>query len=103
MNVAIPHWRGRVSPVFDVAARFLIFREDGGQSGARHEIMMLEDGPSARASTLKHAGIGTVICATISQPARIALEAREIRIIAGICGDVERVLSAYAADALEGD
>jgi predicted Fe-Mo cluster-binding NifX family protein len=95
MKFAIPHWLGRVSPVFDVAGRLLVVTLDGPEAGRREEVAITEENPCARAALLVRLGVGVLICGAISRPLEMAVAAAGIEVLAQTCGDVEQVLAAY--------
>ena len=95
MKVAIPHWQGRVSPVFDVAGNVLVVEIDGGAERARRDVAFSVDGPQARAARLTEAGADVLVCGAISKPLEVAVSAAGIEVIPQTCGEVERVLAAF--------
>jgi len=103
MKVAIPHWRGRVSPVFDVAERVLIVEFDGGIERSREEVLFDADEPQARAARLAETGAEVLVCGAISWPLEMAVAARGIQVIPQTCGDVECVLAAFSDGRLNED
>jgi predicted Fe-Mo cluster-binding NifX family protein len=95
MKVAIPHWQGRVSPVFDAASRLLLVEAmEGGESGRAEWVLSATD-PAMRAGELQRSGADVLICGAISRPLEVAVTAAGIRVIAQICGQVEEVISAF--------
>jgi len=103
MKVAIPHWQGRVSPVFDVAARVLVVDIDGGVERARQEVVFDDEEPQRRAARLTETGADVLICGAISKPLELAIAATGIEVIPQTCGDVERVLAAFIEGQLDQD
>lgn len=95
MKLAIPHWQGRVSPVFDVAGRLLVVALDGPEAGRREEVAITEENPYARAALLNRMGVGVLICGAISRPLEMAVSAAGIEVLSQTCGEVEQVLAAY--------
>ncbi|MBN2451629.1 MAG: NifB/NifX family molybdenum-iron cluster-binding protein [Lentisphaeria bacterium] len=95
MKVAIPHWQGRVSPVFDVAGRVLLADVDAGGVRSRHEVVLTDEDPQGRAASLAATGARVLICGAISWPLEMALSAAGIEVIPQICGDVEAVLAGF--------
>ena len=100
MRLAIPVWQGRISPVFDVAGQLLLVELTDGREIAREERLVEGDTPDERARKLAELGIGTLICAGISQPLEAMLGGCGIRVIARICGGVKEVLAAFMAGRL---
>ena len=95
MKVAIPHWRGRVSPVFDVAGNVLVVEVDDGIEQARRDVLFDVEDPQGRAVRLTEAGANVLVCGAISRPLEMAVSAAGIAVIPQTCGDVERVLAAF--------
>ena len=103
MRVAIPHWQGRVSPVFDVAGNVLLVDVADGKEQARQNIAVEMDQPQARASLLTGHGATVLICGAISWPLEMALAGAGIEVIPQTCGDVEQVLAAFINGQLQQD
>ncbi|MGC9455198.1 MAG: NifB/NifX family molybdenum-iron cluster-binding protein [Phycisphaerae bacterium] len=95
MKVAIPHWQGRISPVFDVAGNVLVVDVSDGAEQARQDIAFDSEDPQLRAARLARTGADVLICGAISWPLEVALSAAGIEVIPQTCGDVEQVLSAF--------
>lgn len=103
MKVAIPEWRGRVSPVFDVARTLLLVEVKDGGERDRRELHVTAKEPKARADFVGGLGADVVICGAISWRLEMALSAAGVRVISQTCGDVEQVLSAFIAGRLDGE
>lgn len=103
ITVAIPHWRGRVSPVFDVAGNVLLVRIDGGAEAERRDVPFESDDPRGRAARLAECGADVLICGAISRPLEMAVTAAGLEVIPQTCGDVETVLAAYMNGGLKQD
>jgi predicted Fe-Mo cluster-binding NifX family protein len=97
MRIAVPVWQGRISPVFDVAGQLLLVELADGREVARDERLVEESTADERAKKLAELGVGTLICAGISQSLEAMLADCGIRVIARICGGVEEVLGAFVA------
>jgi len=95
MRVAIPHWQGRVSPVFDVAGRVLLIDIAGAKEQARQEVVVDSTEPGARANLLVDHGATVLICGAISWTLERILGAAGVEVISQICGDVEQILAAF--------
>lgn len=100
MLVAIPHFQGRVSPVFDVASRLTVVHVKRHTELDRREIVLLEARPEAIARSLAELGIAVLICGAISQTLERLLRRDGVRVIAQVCGEIEAVLQAYLAGTL---
>jgi predicted Fe-Mo cluster-binding NifX family protein len=95
MLIGVPNCQGRVSPVFDVAARLLLVRLKGEIELERKDIVLFEKLTDGIVRDLKELGIKVLICGGISQGLQVALEHARIRVLSQVCGEVEAVISAY--------
>jgi len=95
MKVAIPHWQGRVSPVFDVAGNVMIVEINGGVEQSRQDVVFDVEEPQVRAARLAETGADVLVCGAISWPLEMAVSAAGIEVIPQTCGDVEGVLAAF--------
>jgi predicted Fe-Mo cluster-binding NifX family protein len=100
MRLAIPVWQGRISPVFDVAGQLLLVELTDSREVAREERLVEGNTADERAKNLAELGVGTLICAGISQSLETGLTDRGVRVIARICGNVEEVLAAFVTGRL---
>jgi len=100
MKVAIAHWQGRVSPVFDVATRLLLVEVAGGRECGRGEVSLATRDLVQRAGELSRSGTDVLICGAISWPLEIAVSSLGIQIVPNVCGQVEEVLRAFLEDEL---
>lgn len=101
MIVAIPVWQGRVSPVFDVAGQLLLVELDDGRELGRRCEPLPDESPEQRAGRLAELGVQTLICGAISRPLEALLGVGRVEVVPRVCGDVEEVLRAFTAGALE--
>lgn len=95
MNLAIPTWKNRVSPVFDVANTFRVFTIEDLSVRVLQHIVLHQGSIEARAEALKRLGVDLVICGTISRAARTSLRQRNIEVQLHICGETEAVVASY--------
>lgn len=102
MRVALPVWRERISPVFDVAGRLLVVDFEQGAERHRSAICLEDDEPASRARKLAELGIEVLICGGISRPLEALVSGRGIRVLARRCGGVEEVLEAFRSGRLAG-
>ena len=65
--IAIPHFQGRVSPVFDVASRLTVVRVKGRVELERREVMLFEAQPDGITRSVVELGVEVLICGAISQ------------------------------------
>lgn len=101
MRVAIPLSQGRVSPVFDEASRILLVDISENRERHRQEEPLLARNPFHRAQLLPTLGVDLLICGTVSQTQRAALDSAGIRIIPHICGPMEEVIVAFLDGKIE--
>ena len=95
MLIAIPNCQGRVSPVFDVAARLLVVRLRRNAEMERWDVVLFEKEPEGIVRSLSELGIEVLICGAISQGLRLALEQAGIRVVSHVCGELELVITAF--------
>jgi len=100
-RIAIPHWQGRVSPVFDVAGRVLLADIISGEIICGGDVLLGVEDPHNRSVLLSSAGVEVLLCGAISCSFEVALTAAEISVISQICGQVELVLQAYVSGRLD--
>jgi predicted Fe-Mo cluster-binding NifX family protein len=97
MNVAIPTWSGRVSPVFDAAGRLLILAVEAGREVGRREVPLPEAEAPERARVVADLGVHVLICGAVSQVLEGMLARLGIHVVSHVCGDVEEILRCYLA------
>lgn len=95
MLIAIPEWNRRVSPVFDEAHYFRIFKVDSGILLERGEIELTSNSQEQRISELSSLQINTIICGAISNYTLQLAEAANIAVMPFIAGEVEQVLTSW--------
>jgi predicted Fe-Mo cluster-binding NifX family protein len=98
--IAVPNCQGRVSPVFDVAARLVLVRLKGEAELERKDVVLLEKQPDGIARSLGELGIQVLICGAISQWLQFTLEQAGIRVVPHICGELEPVIAAFRGGTL---
>jgi predicted Fe-Mo cluster-binding NifX family protein len=98
--IAVPNCQGRVSPVFDVAARLVLVRLKGGAEMERRDVVLFEMQPDGIVRSLRELGIDVLICGAISQELQRALELAAIQVVSHICGELEAVITAFRAGTL---
>jgi predicted Fe-Mo cluster-binding NifX family protein len=91
-RTAIAAWQGFVATTLDFARTFFLVDVVHGQVKAKREIRLTNASLQAIAHTLEIAGAQAVVCGAISAPLWNAVEARGIRIIPFVHGDVNEVI-----------
>ena len=95
MNIAIPIFKSRISPVFDYSTRVLIIDSEGDGDNKRNAVDITGLSNPARVERLKTMGVDILICAGISMPLHRMLNMAGVKVIPGIVGEVEEVINAY--------
>ena len=95
MNIAIPVWEGKVSPVFDTASRLLIFEMDNQKEASRREIYLDEEDIARRSLRIQRLGVDVLICGAVSRYYYRVLVSAGIHVVSWISGSIEEVLAAY--------
>lgn len=95
MKAAFPVWKGKISPVFDVAREIRIVEkeEDAKEKEATHFIK--SDAPMERVSLIINEGVNELICGAISRTLYTVLTHNDIRVIPFISGNYQEVLRAW--------
>jgi len=100
MRIAIPHWQGRIAPVFDVASHLVLVDVESGRVIHREEVRLPKSGSDARVAELKHSSANLLICGAISAPLQRRIAASGIQVISFLCGAMDDVLAAYLDGAI---
>jgi predicted Fe-Mo cluster-binding NifX family protein len=95
MRVLIPVSRGRVSPLLDVARRFLLVNVQRGREVGRREVSIEKTGLVPRSNRIAQLDTNVLICGAISRPLEQALASEAVWVIPNTCGPVEQVLQAF--------
>ena len=95
MKVAIPQWQERISPVFDVACKLLLFEVKQGRIETHRAVNIPAGNTSKRIEILHRLGVKILICGAISQPLEAAVISTGIWVISYTCGHVKDVLNAF--------
>jgi len=95
MKVAVPVFRSRISPVFDVAHLCLLVEYHNGEETGRHEALLTGRLPRERIAVLSREGVDVLICGAITAMTQYLAETAGIRVRAGVAGEVETILHAF--------
>jgi predicted Fe-Mo cluster-binding NifX family protein len=95
MKIAVSVWEGRVSPVFDTAARLLVLDAEETGEASRFEVFLDEQTCSRKCSRIQVLGVEVLICGAISRYFQGILTASGICVIPWICGTASEVVNAY--------
>ncbi len=101
MKIAIPIWQDRLSPVFDTAARIVVFEIGQGDPVRQAELPVTGQGLVSRLRVLRDAGVECLLCGAISRGWCRQLEAAGIHVVPFLAGNWERLLEAYRDGSLD--
>jgi predicted Fe-Mo cluster-binding NifX family protein len=94
MKVAIPHWQGRISPLFDAADNLLLVDIEDGRELKRNRFNLKSSDPHRRAEEVSRLGADMLLCGAVSRELETALRGNGVQVVAFICGDVDGVVDA---------
>ncbi len=100
MKIAIPHWQGRVSPVFDASDSIVVIDIERGHERRRDNFRLASHDPVRRAQELAGLGADVVLCGAVSRTLESALIGAGIRVKGFICGDLDTLVEAFLAGKL---
>jgi predicted Fe-Mo cluster-binding NifX family protein len=101
MKVALTVWENRISPVADSARQLLVVDVEDRTIRGRCSECLDPESVFCRARRLTDLEVKIFICGAISDFFTNLVEGYGIRVIPFICGEVDKVLSAYLEDSLE--
>ena len=97
----MPIWEGRISPVLDVAGRFLVIHFEKGQEIARREFLVGQTQPASLIKGIKEMGVEVLMCGAVSRSLAYGLTHSGVHVLPFICGDVETVVQAFLLNTLD--
>lgn len=100
-RVAIPVFESRVSPVLDSCRRMVIVDIEDGCEIRRQEIVFEKMSRHERIEIFVRWGVRKIICAGISDVMCRFLAGKNIAIISGIAGEIEKIINAYICKRLD--
>lgn len=100
-RIAVPVFRGRVSPVLDNCTQLRILESGGKDATDSPAIPMKNASLFERADEIHQLGIGLIICGAVSDSFYNLLRQAGIDLICGITGDIDEVIDAYWRGMLE--
>lgn len=101
MRIAAPIHEGRISPVLDVARRFLVMEVQDAHETNRSEVRLENTEFLARARWIVQLDWQVIVCGAISRPLETLLVASGVKVIPNTCGPVDEVLLAYLSGKLD--
>ena len=100
-RVAIPIFQNRVSPVLDSCRNMLVIDVEQGAEVRRETVYMDEMSLTERCGIFTKLGIVIVICGGVSEIFANILLGGHIRLVNGIAGDVDDVITAFLGEYLD--
>jgi predicted Fe-Mo cluster-binding NifX family protein len=100
-RVGIPIFESRVSPVLDACNRMLVIDIEGERAIARREIVLEKIDLNQRIEVFARWGIQKIICSGISDLMCKYLAAKNIMLISGIAGELEKIIEACICNRLD--
>ena len=100
MRVAIPIWQERLSPVFDTAARIVVFETGQVEPEPCEEFRLAGHGLGRCLGFLQQAQVQCLLCGAISNGWRRQLEIGGIRVVPFLTGPWRGVLQAFEEERL---
>jgi predicted Fe-Mo cluster-binding NifX family protein len=95
VKIAIPHWQGRISPVFDVSENLVLIDIEGGREQRRENVILQSRDPFRRAKEVSGLGAKVVLCGAVSHELEHALAGAGVEVVGFVCGDLEAVVTAF--------
>ena len=100
MKTVMPIFKNRVSPVFDWCQNLLLAEIQAGHEVGRSEVAVANIDPVRQADQLAELGAELVVCGGIGEILQGLIEARNIRVISGVSGNITDVLEALTTEKL---
>ena len=95
MKIALAHWSGRISPVFDVTDHVVLITAANGRETHRADLRLDGSDPFARARKLAEAQVNVLLCGAVSAALEKALAAAGVQVIGFLGGEAEGILKAF--------
>lgn len=100
-RVAIPVFQARVSPVLDSCQRMVVVDIEAGREIRRQELNLEKLSVPERIEVIARWGIRKIICAGVSDFMCKFLAGKNIALISGIAGELEKIINAYVCNRLD--
>lgn len=100
-RVAIPTFQNRISPVLDSCRHMLLLDIENGNEMDRRNVYLGEMCLTERCGIFKNLDVAMVICGGISEILANMLKGSNIRLLNGIAGDIDDVITAFLEDDLD--
>jgi predicted Fe-Mo cluster-binding NifX family protein len=100
-RVAIPVFESRVSPVLDSCQRIVVVDFENGREIRRQELSLEKMSVHERIEVMVRWGIRKIICAGVSDVMCRFLAGKNIVLVSGIAGELEKIINAYICNRLD--
>lgn len=100
-RVAIPVFGSRVSPVLDSCQRIVVVDFENGREIRRQELSLEKMSVHERIEVMVRWGIRKIICAGVSDVMCRFLAGKNIALVSGIAGEIEKIINAYICNRLD--
>ena len=94
-KIAIPAYNNRVSPLFDVSNRFVIFIVENSLIDESYYIDTQGESGIKNIDKLKFESVNLIICSAISRAFAEYITIKGIDLIPAVIGDIDDVINAY--------
>jgi len=101
MKIAIAHWQNRISPVLDVADRFILIDVEDGREVHRESLRLAGRDHFGRTRELSELGVNVLLCGAVSLGLEKTLIAAGIRVLGFLGGELKSVIAAYLEGKLD--
>lgn len=98
--MAIPVFQARISPVLDSCQRMVVVDIEGGREIRRQELTLEKMSVPERIEVITRWGIRKIICAGVSDFMCKFLAGKNIALVSGIAGELEKIINAYICNRL---
>ena len=99
--IAVPEFRGRVSPTFDFCHRVTLWRVDGRGARKVGTRRCRATSNRERLAELLAAGVEVLLCGAVAPESAVELRAHGIEVVMGVSGPVATVVAAFVCGALD--
>jgi predicted Fe-Mo cluster-binding NifX family protein len=99
-RVAIPVFESRVSPVLDTCQQMVVVDIDKSGEIKRQELSLGKMSIHERIEVMSRWGIRKIICAGVSDVMCRFLAGKNIVLISGIAGEIEKIIDAFICNRL---
>ena len=100
-RVAIPVFEARVSPVLDSCHRMVVVDIERGREIRRQDLNLEKMPIHERIEVMARWGIRKIICAGVSDVMCKFLAGKNIALVSGIAGELEKIINAYICNRLD--